>query len=211
MTDWSAEETNNPLLTDDRNFYKVESGRRTSNVSSCASSVCRMAPGCCRARNFAGCGCSCRFARRAGGHAGGCSQKTAKNLAITMVDGCRCKRTDLATMLLERAFLPRFVGSSSSASPRSMPRSTGGRMLAPEVGNDKRTGRTFVTTDGRYLRPLEVEQLRADSTKIHREIGWTSKVDVADLARIMVRYDLAQTEYGRDDLVSDETIAQWRS
>jgi hypothetical protein len=24
MTDWSAEETDNPLLADDRNFYKVE-------------------------------------------------------------------------------------------------------------------------------------------------------------------------------------------
>ena len=83
-------------------------------------------------------------------------------------------------------------------------------MLAPEVRNDKRTGRTFVTTDGRYLRPLEVEQLRADSTKIHRQIGWTS-VDVADPACIMVRYDLAHTEYGHDDLVSDETIAQRRS
>jgi GDP-D-mannose dehydratase len=83
-------------------------------------------------------------------------------------------------------------------------------MTATEIGNDKRTGRTLVTTDGRYLRPLEVEQLRADSTKIHREIGWTS-VDVADLACIMVRYDLAHTEYGHDDLVSDETIAQWRS
>ena len=74
MTDWSAEETNNPLLTDDRNFYKVESGRRTSNVLSCANSVCRMAPGCCRARiSPAG-----RFARRAGGHAGIAVKKSPK-------------------------------------------------------------------------------------------------------------------------------------
>jgi GDP-D-mannose dehydratase len=78
-------------------------------------------------------------------------------------------------------------------------------MTATEVGNDKRTGRTLVTTDGRYLRPLGVEQLRADSPKCIEKLAGRR---IADLARIMVCYDLAHTEYGHDDLVSDETIAQ---
>jgi hypothetical protein len=33
MTDWSTEETNNPLLGDDRNFYKVEKCPRMISIS----------------------------------------------------------------------------------------------------------------------------------------------------------------------------------
>ena len=79
-----------------------------------------------------------------------------------------------------------------------------------EVGVDAQSGKILVETDPRYLRPLEVEILRADPSKIQREIGWRSKTDVAELARIMVRYDLAHDEYGFDDLVPDDLIARWR-
>lgn len=78
-----------------------------------------------------------------------------------------------------------------------------------EHGVDVNTGRVLVETDPRYLRPLEVDVLRADPSKIRRELGWQTRTDVATLARIMVRYDLAHEEYGYDDLVTDEEVAPW--
>ena len=41
-----------------------------------------------------------------------------------------------------------------------------------EVGKNRRTGKTVVTVDPRYFRPLEVESLRADPSKAERKLGW---------------------------------------
>lgn len=81
-----------------------------------------------------------------------------------------------------------------------------------EVGRDSRTGVTRVTVDPMYYRPLEVERLRANPEKSARELGWTARTLAPELARLMVRYDLAHDEYGYPDIVSDDTIRmRWRS
>ncbi len=79
-----------------------------------------------------------------------------------------------------------------------------------EIGVDSRSGKPLVKTDPRYLRPLEVEHLQADPTKIAQEIGWRARTNVAELARIMVRYDLAYSDYGFEDAVPEDAISRWR-
>lgn len=50
--------------------------------------------------------------------------------------------------------------------------------------------RDFVEIDPRYFRPAEVEQLQGDASKAKRELGWTAKTSVEELARAMVEHDL---------------------
>lgn len=47
----------------------------------------------------------------------------------------------------------------------------------------------YVKIDPRYFRPTEAEFLLADSTKIHRKLGWKPKVTFKELVRIMVDAD----------------------
>ena len=47
----------------------------------------------------------------------------------------------------------------------------------------------YVEIDARYFRPTEVEALRADTTKIRRELGWEPKITFKELVRIMVDAD----------------------
>ncbi|MFX1482195.1 MAG: GDP-mannose 4,6-dehydratase [Promethearchaeota archaeon] len=48
----------------------------------------------------------------------------------------------------------------------------------------------YVKIDSRYLRPSEVDELRADSSKAKRLLGWNPKIHTPELAKIMVDYDL---------------------
>ncbi len=48
----------------------------------------------------------------------------------------------------------------------------------------------FVEIDPRYFRPLEVEELIADTAKSRAALGWTSTVSFPELVRIMVDADL---------------------
>ena len=50
--------------------------------------------------------------------------------------------------------------------------------------------REHVKQHGDYLRPLEPESLRGDSSKAHRAFGWTPKIDFRALVRMMVEHDL---------------------
>jgi GDPmannose 4,6-dehydratase len=52
----------------------------------------------------------------------------------------------------------------------------------------------YVVLDKRYLRPAEVENLRADWTKAREELGWRPTVRFAELVRIMVDADLNEVE-----------------
>ena len=54
--------------------------------------------------------------------------------------------------------------------------------------------RDHVLIDSRYFRPTEVFDLRADSLKARRELGWEPTVDFAELVRMMVDADLAELE-----------------
>lgn len=77
---------------------------------------------------------------------------------------------------------------------------------AEEIGRDARTGEVRVEVDPVYYRPLEVERLRADPSKAAASLGWKARTLAPDLARLMVRYDLAHDDYGHPDLVDDSTI-----
>jgi len=49
-----------------------------------------------------------------------------------------------------------------------------------------------VAFDERYLRPAEVDALRADPSKARRVLGWSHKVDFSELVRLMVDAELAE-------------------
>ena len=50
--------------------------------------------------------------------------------------------------------------------------------------------RENIEIDKRYFRPMEVEDLRADSTKAKEQLKWSSKISFKELVKIMVDYDL---------------------
>jgi GDPmannose 4,6-dehydratase len=52
----------------------------------------------------------------------------------------------------------------------------------------------YVAVDRRYMRPAEVENLRADWTKAREELGWRPTVRFEELVRIMVDADLNEVE-----------------
>jgi len=48
----------------------------------------------------------------------------------------------------------------------------------------------YITQDPRFMRPAEVEQLRGDSAKAKRVLGWEPKVGFTELVQMMVDNDL---------------------
>lgn len=65
-----------------------------------------------------------------------------------------------------------------------------------EKGYDKKTGNVVVAIDSRYFRPAEVEFLLGDPSKAKEKLGWEAKIDVRQLCRMMVQYDLKYDNYG---------------
>jgi GDPmannose 4,6-dehydratase len=59
-----------------------------------------------------------------------------------------------------------------------------------EKGIDGATGKTLVEIDPRYFRPAEVELLIGDPTKAKKNLGWTPKVQLPELVKMMVAIDL---------------------
>ena len=57
----------------------------------------------------------------------------------------------------------------------------------------------MVAVDPRYFRPTEVETLLGDATKAREKLGWTPRIEFAELVREMVCEDLASAQ--RDELV----------
>ncbi len=51
--------------------------------------------------------------------------------------------------------------------------------------------RRHVEVDPRYLRPAEIDELRADSSKARRQLGWRPTVGFEELVRLMVDADIA--------------------
>ena len=51
-----------------------------------------------------------------------------------------------------------------------------------------------VKTDSRYLRPAEVDHLRADASKAGKMLGWRPRVSFRELVHIMVDADLEAIE-----------------
>ncbi|PKL19097.1 MAG: GDP-mannose 4,6-dehydratase [Spirochaetae bacterium HGW-Spirochaetae-5] len=65
-----------------------------------------------------------------------------------------------------------------------------------EKGLNKKTGEVVVAIDPRYFRPAEVELLWGDPSKAKEKLGWEAKIDVRELCRMMVKYDLKYDTYG---------------
>jgi GDPmannose 4,6-dehydratase len=65
---------------------------------------------------------------------------------------------------------------------------------ASERGVDRRTGKTIVALDPRYLRPTEVETLLGDAAKARRDLGWKPSTSFPELVREMARADLRLAE-----------------
>jgi GDPmannose 4,6-dehydratase len=59
-----------------------------------------------------------------------------------------------------------------------------------EVGFDNASGQVLVRIDPRYFRPTEVDELRGDAGKAHRELGWKPETSFTDLVEEMVKSDL---------------------
>jgi GDPmannose 4,6-dehydratase len=62
-----------------------------------------------------------------------------------------------------------------------------------------RQGDVVVAVDPRYFRPAEVETLLGDSSKAHRELGWSPRISFDELVAEMVDADLLAAK--RDSLV----------
>ncbi len=54
----------------------------------------------------------------------------------------------------------------------------------------------YVVQDQRFIRPSEVDQLKADPSKARRELGWAPKVGFNDLVKMMVEADLKRVRMG---------------
>ncbi len=59
-----------------------------------------------------------------------------------------------------------------------------------EKGIDASTGKVIVEVDSAYFRPTEVETLLGDPGKAKDKLGWEPKIDLQELARLMVESDL---------------------
>jgi GDPmannose 4,6-dehydratase len=65
-----------------------------------------------------------------------------------------------------------------------------------EKGIDKASGRVLVAVDPRYFRPADVELLWGNPEKARRKLGWEARTSLEELVRIMVKYDLHNSDYG---------------
>ena len=54
-----------------------------------------------------------------------------------------------------------------------------------------------VKSDERFFRPAEVDILRGDPSKAKKELGWSSKTSLAELAEIMLKSDLEYLRSGK--------------
>lgn len=59
-----------------------------------------------------------------------------------------------------------------------------------EKGFDKKTGKTIVAVDERFFRPTEVDLLLGDPSKAMDKLGWKPKVNIYELAKMMVESDM---------------------
>ncbi|MFC1669084.1 GDP-mannose 4,6-dehydratase [Spirochaetota bacterium] len=63
-----------------------------------------------------------------------------------------------------------------------------------ERGINTKNGKTIVKVNPNYLRPLDVETLIGDYSKINSLTGWTPKVSFQELVEIMVKRDLQRVK-----------------
>lgn len=56
-------------------------------------------------------------------------------------------------------------------------------------GYDKSSGRHLITTSNKYMRPIDVDYLKGDSSKARERLGWKPLITFDDLVKEMVDYD----------------------
>jgi GDPmannose 4,6-dehydratase len=66
-----------------------------------------------------------------------------------------------------------------------------------EVGIDATTGVKRVRINPHFFRPIEVDRLVGDASKVKRVLGWEARMTVQELARLMVEADLARNGWAR--------------
>ncbi|PIS04814.1 MAG: GDP-mannose 4,6-dehydratase [Candidatus Buchananbacteria bacterium CG10_big_fil_rev_8_21_14_0_10_42_9] len=70
-----------------------------------------------------------------------------------------------------------------------------------EKGIDKKTGKTIIELDDRYLRPSEVDHLQGDASKAKKTLNWEPKVKFKELVKMMAEYDLKNEENNNAKLI----------
>ena len=58
-----------------------------------------------------------------------------------------------------------------------------------EIGKRRDTGEIVVRVDPMYFRPSEVDELKGDSTKAFKKLGWTPKTTLEELIIEMIAED----------------------
>ncbi len=59
-----------------------------------------------------------------------------------------------------------------------------------EVGYNAANNKVLIKIDPGYFRPTEINELRGDSRKARRELGWKPKMSFRDMVKIMVENDI---------------------
>ena len=65
-----------------------------------------------------------------------------------------------------------------------------------ETGTDTKTGRQLVRVNPQFYRPAEVDLLIGDPAKATADLGWKPKVQLEELARIMMEADMRRNQAG---------------
>jgi GDPmannose 4,6-dehydratase len=63
-----------------------------------------------------------------------------------------------------------------------------------EVGVDRKSGRTVIAIDERYLRPAEIDVLTGDSSKARTKLGWAPRTSFEELVALMAEADVAEAK-----------------
>lgn len=69
-----------------------------------------------------------------------------------------------------------------------------------EMGYDSKTNKLLVKVDPYFYRPLEVDELCADTTQAKKVLGWESQTSIYELIKMMVEYDIKYSGYGYPDV-----------
>ena len=67
-----------------------------------------------------------------------------------------------------------------------------------EKGIDSRSGKIIVKVNPKYFRPNEVDNLRGNSNKAKKNLKWKPKINIKQLVKEMIKYELElQTKKNR--------------
>jgi GDPmannose 4,6-dehydratase len=58
-----------------------------------------------------------------------------------------------------------------------------------EKGIDRITGKTIIEIDPKYFRPTEVDLLIGDPSLAKEKLGWSAKVSLDEMIKLMMDYD----------------------